>query len=72
MDWTSTSLTKQHHGRTAAEFHSDASMVTVEPFSVSKSRRSGIAVISLDLSATLIWPSTRRWRFAVHASMASP
>ena len=29
---------------------------------VSSSSSSGIAVISLDLSATLRWPSTIRWR----------
>ena len=45
-----------------AEFHSDASIVTIAPLTVSRSRSSGMAVISFDLSATFLWPSTRRWR----------
>jgi hypothetical protein len=39
-----------------------ASMVTIDPFSVSTFNSSGMAVISLDFSATLTWPSTRRCR----------
>ena len=37
-------------------------MVTIAPFSVSSFNSSGMAVISLDFSATLAWPSTRRCR----------
>src|SRR5215813_313525 len=41
-----------------------ASMVTMAPSIASMSRSAGMATISLDLSATLTWPSTRRWRAA--------
>src|SRR5712664_3202416 len=41
-----------------------ASMVTTAPSIASISRSAGMAMISLDLSATLTWPSTRRWRAA--------
>src|SRR5436309_11003435 len=46
-----------------------ASMVTVAPSIASISRSLGMATISLDLSATLTWPSTRRWRAAKAESM---
>ena len=59
MGWTCTSLTMQHHGRTEAVFHTDASMVTTAPLMTSMSSSFGMAVISLDLSATFTWPSTR-------------
>lgn len=49
-----------HHG--GAMQSMDASIVTIAPLTVSRSSSSGIAVISLDLSATLRWPSTIRWR----------
>jgi hypothetical protein len=41
-----------------------ASMVTMAPSIASMSNSLGMAMISLDLSATLIWPSTSRWRAA--------
>src|SRR5258707_946041 len=41
-----------------------ASMVMTAPSIASMSRSAGMAMISLDLSATLTWPSTRRWRAA--------
>src|SRR5712671_7814098 len=41
-----------------------ASMVTTAPSIASISRSAGMAMISLDLSATLTWPRTRRWRAA--------
>src|SRR5580700_10111083 len=41
-----------------------ASMVTTAPSIASMSSSAGMATISLDLSATLTWPSTRRWRAA--------
>jgi len=41
-----------------------ASMVTTAPSIVSMSSSFGMATISLDFSATLIWPITSRWRVA--------
>jgi hypothetical protein len=41
-----------------------ASMVTSAPSSSSRSSSSGIALISLDFSATASWPSTSRCRVA--------
>src|SRR5262245_37785459 len=38
-----------------------ASMVTIAPSMANMSSSLGMAMISLDFSATLIWPSTRRW-----------
>ena len=46
-----------------------ASMVTIAPSIASMSRSFGIAMISLDFSATLTWPSTRRWRAAKAETM---
>jgi hypothetical protein len=41
-----------------------ASMVMIAPSSANISRSAGMATISLDLSVTLTWPSTKRWRAA--------
>src|SRR5215467_11867558 len=41
-----------------------ASMLTIAPAMASKSSSLGIGTISLDFSATLICPSTSRWRAA--------
>src|SRR5580658_8640087 len=41
-----------------------ASVVMMAPSITNMSRSAGMAMISLDLSATLTWPSTRRWRAA--------
>src|SRR5271163_2786992 len=41
-----------------------ASMVTTAPSIFSMPRSLGMATISLDFSATLTWPRTRRWRAA--------
>src|SRR5271154_4107439 len=40
------------------------SVVMMAPSITNMSRSAGMAMISLDLSATLTWPSTRRWRAA--------
>ena len=47
-----------------ARWHPIASMVTMAPSIASMSSSFGIATISFDFSATLTWPSTRRWRAA--------
>ena len=44
-------------------------MVTIAPSIASMSSSFGMAVISLDFSATLTWPSTRRWRAAKAETM---
>src|SRR4051812_49193325 len=41
-----------------------ASIVTIAPSIASMARSFRIAMISLDFSATLTWPRTRRWRAA--------
>src|SRR6202162_3734382 len=41
-----------------------ASVVMMAPSITNMSRSAGMAMISLDLSATLTWPSPRRWRAA--------
>src|ERR1700685_3924376 len=41
-----------------------AAVVIMAPSITNMSRSAGMAMISLDLSATLTWPSTRRWRAA--------
>src|ERR1700692_4909395 len=41
-----------------------ASVVMMAPSITNMSSSAGMATISLDLSATLTWPSTRRWRAA--------
>ena len=41
-----------------------ASVVTIAPSMAGMVSNLGIAVVSLDLSAALTWPSTRRWRAA--------
>ena len=46
-----------------------ASMVTIAPSIASMSSSLGMAMISLDFSATLTWPSTRRWRAAKAETM---
>src|SRR3954470_638954 len=42
----------------------DETLVTIAPSIANMSRSLGMAMISLDFSATLSWPSTRRWRAA--------
>ena len=49
-------------------WHPMASIVTVAPLIVSRSKSFGMATISLDLSATFAWPSTKFWR-ALHAEI---
>ena len=44
-------------------------MVTIAPSIASMSSSLGMAMISLDFSATLTWPSTRRWRAAKAETM---
>src|SRR6516165_1222864 len=46
-----------------------ASMVMIAPSIESISRSLGMAMISLDFSATLTWPSTSRWRAAKAETM---
>ena len=41
-----------------------ASMVTTAPSMANSSSSAGMATISFDLSPTLVWPSTMRWRAA--------
>jgi len=41
-----------------------ASMVTIAPSIASMSSSLGMAMISLEFSAALTWPNTRRWRAA--------
>src|SRR5208337_1639348 len=52
-----------------SRWHPIASMVTIAPSMTIMSSSFGIATISLDFSATLIWPSTRRWRAAKAETM---
>src|SRR5215471_1962873 len=46
-----------------------ASMETIAPSITNMPRSAGIATISLDFSATLTCPSTRRWRAAKAETM---
>ena len=46
-----------------------ASIVTTAPSIAIMSSSAGMATISLDFSATLTWPSTRRWRAAKAETM---